>query len=202
MKTKLFFLAAILFVAACTEDKKLPYKIEKQELNEYLKKATFDIRLEKELERLEIREIAKTIKKENPDFNTYFISYYLPEMKIGSGAWATSHFNPDLEVKIHGIKKKEVNKLKSIEMPEGEIIGKWIDNRPYAESTIIIFKQKNQLYYRQGFKDGSYGDEKLKLKNNKYIYDNDFGEYFKIESDGNLGWYSSNGRFALAKRLK
>lgn len=36
---------------------------------------------------------------EMPYLRTYIV-YYLPGMKSGDGGWATSHFTPDLEVKL------------------------------------------------------------------------------------------------------
>src|ERR1039458_10482874 len=55
-----------------------------------------------------LRAIATKLK--NSDHGTYertFISYYLPGMKVGSGAWATSHFDPDLEICILGVRSEE-----------------------------------------------------------------------------------------------
>ena len=45
---------------------------------------------------------AKMIYKSffGPRFKRIFIDWYLPGMEIGSGVWATTHFNPRLEVKI------------------------------------------------------------------------------------------------------
>ena len=35
-------------------------------------------------------------------YERVFICYYLPGMILDSGAWATSHFNPTLQVRILG----------------------------------------------------------------------------------------------------
>jgi hypothetical protein len=35
-------------------------------------------------------------------YERVFICYYLPGMEVGAGAWATGHFNPELEVKVLG----------------------------------------------------------------------------------------------------
>lgn len=173
-------------------------KIENQELNTTLKKASFDIRLSKRISEKEIELIAQDIKKENPGFDRYFILYYLPDMKIGTGAWATSHYNPNLSVEILGISDEEEEKMANAALPSGELIGKWFDNRPYVENTMVIYKQDGVYKLRQTYKDGSFGDKDLTKKGNKFIYENDFGEYIKIESDGALGLYSENGKFATA----
>jgi hypothetical protein len=67
-------------------------------------KRSLDIRLNRTVSEEVLRAIATKLK--NSDHGTYertFISYYLPGMKVGSGAWATSHFDPDLEICILGV---------------------------------------------------------------------------------------------------
>ena len=64
-------------------------------------KRTLDIRLNRKVPEEVLRTIATQLK--NSDEHTYertFIMYYLPGMEVGSLAWATSHFDPDLQVCI------------------------------------------------------------------------------------------------------
>lgn len=178
------------------------FKIETQELNTTLKKASFNIRLDKRICEEEIELIAKNIKTKHSGFDKYFILYYLPDMKIGSGAWATSHFNPYLSVKIQGISDEDEEKMTNTILPEGELIGKWFDNRPYAENTMIIYKLNESYKLRQVFNDGSSGDKDIVKNGNKFTYENDFGEYIKIEADGTLGLYSENGKFASVNKVE
>lgn len=64
-------------------------------------KKSLDIRLEKEITKEELAGLANEIKsKVNEQYQNIFISYYLPSMEVGEGAWATTHFTPDLQVKI------------------------------------------------------------------------------------------------------
>ena len=68
-------------------------------------KYSADIRLDRKLTKSELEYLANRIYKEK-DIKNYeraFLSYYLPNMEIGSGAWATTHFNPNLEVIILGL---------------------------------------------------------------------------------------------------
>ncbi len=178
------------------------YKIEMQDLSYKPVKASFDIRIAKQLSRDEIKKIADDIKSKNPGFERYFIFYWLPDMIIGSGAWATSHFTPNLSINIQGVSEAKEKEMKASSVPTGEIIGKWYDNRPLVESTIIIYKAKGAIKVRQIYPDGSFGDKNLKQTGTKFTYPNDFGEFFKIESNGTLGWYSSNGKFATATVIK
>lgn len=178
------------------------HDVEQTQLNNYVKKATLDVRLYDKATEKQLTKLAYYLKRTTPGYANYFISYYLPDMPIGSGAWATSHFTPNLEIKIQGIDKVNEKKLTGASNPVGsEQIGKWYDSRPYVESTLIIYKLNGKLKLRQIFKDGSFSDKSLTQSGSKYIYSNDFGEFLKIESDGNLGWYSENGRFAMLRKI-
>jgi hypothetical protein len=178
------------------------YEIESKDFSKPLSKASIDIRLEKQTNEEQIRAIAHRIKQTFPGYDKYFIFYWLPEMELGTGAWATSHFTPNLIVNIIGASAEEESKMKGTDlMPEGEIIGKWYDGRAGVEKTIVIYKVGKQFKYRDIYPDGSFGDENLKKSGSKYTYANGFGEHFKIEDDGSLGWYSANGRFATAQKV-
>jgi len=98
--------------------------------------------------------------------------------------------------------EEEEKTTKTTAIPDGKIIGKWYDSRPYAESTIIIFIKSNVINAREIYKDGSFGDKGLTQKGTKYIYENDFDEFYKIESDGNLGLYSQNWKYAVANKVQ
>ncbi len=63
----------------------------------------FRLRTTRELTRAEIRKIAERLRDERAERT--FIVYYLPGMDVDAGAWASSHFNPDLEIRIYGREK-------------------------------------------------------------------------------------------------
>lgn len=171
------------------------FQIVSEQLNKSLNKAMFDLRIQEKLEENEIIAIANSLKSNHEGFERYFISYLLPNMEPGKGAWATSHFDTNLEVKILGLSKLEEEKLKSTEDPEGEIIGKWLDESPGMSNLTIIYKVRDEYKMRQTFKDGSSSDKKLTKEKNKYVYQNDFGEFVRVEDDGSLSWYDESGKF-------
>ena len=66
-------------------------------------KLSMDIRLEHEVSEDFLSTLALKLQRDEPTkYDRIFICYYLPEMTPGSGAWATSHFDPGLEVTILG----------------------------------------------------------------------------------------------------
>ncbi|MCK4871080.1 MAG: hypothetical protein KAS93_08225 [Gammaproteobacteria bacterium] len=48
-----------------------------------------------------IAKLSKEIVRKNRGFKTYFICFYLPDMKLDAGAFATGHHNLKLKVRIH-----------------------------------------------------------------------------------------------------
>ena len=175
------------------------YTIENQNFLKKMK-ATFDVRLEDKISKEAIKAIANDIKRNNPGYDKYFIIYLLPGMEINNGAWATSHFNPSLEVNILGRQTDDTSKIdkSSSDINEEKIIGKWEDNT--LGKLFIIHKDSSNYKLRTIYKDGSFGDKKLTKKGNIYKFDNR-ESYIKIEKNGYLGWYDQDGRFLKLKGL-
>ena len=71
--------------------------IEKSSLHKI--KLSIDIRLEREVPESFLRKFALKLREDEPvKYDRIFILYYLPGMEIDAGAWASSHFNPNLKV--------------------------------------------------------------------------------------------------------
>lgn len=130
-------------------------------------------------------------------------------MAPGAGAWATSHFNPNLEVRILGttIEEEKTLKGKSEKLP-GEIIGQWLDEVPYVCAKYTLIKNNGKIIMRQKFKNGSSSEKEMVQKNQsgRLRFEekggNDFGEYYLIERNGNLGAYDSDGFIRTMSAIK
>lgn len=169
-------------------------------------KKTIYIQIPEQLTEQQLTEIATFLRNENNQYERLFIFYLLPEMKIGSGAWATTHYNTSLEVNILGASEtEEEEEMKSDLDVEGEVIGKWYDNSPYMEHSIIIYKQNDVYKLKETYKDGSINEKELEYIDlngkSKFIYENDHGEYLLIESDGRLGQYDKEGLISKAEEV-
>ena len=122
------------------------------------------IRLDEKLTEKKIGAIAVQVKSsDSQKYNRTFIEYYLPEMKVGDGAWATSHYNPDLKVKILGLSLEAEAEQKKQEVdPSKDVIGVWFDERPYVGAKLILYRKNGSLYINTKYKDGSESTKKLK----------------------------------------
>ena len=173
-------------------------------------KASLDVRLAKRITKQKLTEIANGLHafadNKQPRL---FIVYYLPEMQIDAGGWATSHFNPKLTVKILGASKEEHQKLvvkTKSKTPSEEIIGSWTVNIA-PSSTITFFRKSGKTFMRRRFKDGSIGEHELMIRKvgsqTRYRQkDGHPADYFIITSSGDLGHCDDEGMWATSKRIK
>ena len=163
-------------------------------------KTMIDIRLNSEVNEEILYKIANELRGDGRrKYQRVFICYYLPDMEVGTGAWATSHFNPDLDVKILGLSKKEKSQLlEETASSKANIFGRWIDDSPFVAGVYVITKKGNIFELSIKFKDGSEMTSKLIEKNvggqKRWMEeDNDFGEYYVLNEDGTLSQYDNEG---------
>jgi len=210
-------LVAVLFLVATPASEKL--KISSNEIQytiineeKFLNiKTSLDIRLKSEVNKETIKKIAHELRKDGRrNYQRVFINYYLPGMKVGEGAYALSHFNPNLEVQIMGLTKEEKTQLlKKTSLSESNLIGRWIDDSPYSGKVITISRNANtlELSIKSSYKDGSEGSKKLieKIVNGqkRWIEEgNVFGEYYVLNNDGNLSIYDAKDLIKTYPKIK
>lgn len=179
LTSKIFISAiTIMFVISCGQYalEKYNCKILDTETMKTIKKIIY-IQIPEQLTEPQLKEIAAQMRNENRNYERLFIFYLLPEMEIGFGAWATTHYNTELEISIMGANKAEEEILKNPELPKGEIIGKWYDKTPYMEHSVMIFKTDGKYKMKETYKDGSASEKDLQYsKSNgksKFVYKND-----------------------------
>ena len=144
---------------------KMPlYSIVKDEELRNIKRSV-EVRLEERITEAELTIIANEIKsKKRTSYERTFIEYFMPGMISGQGCWATTHFNPDLVVRILGASKELLEQV--IESEEQakqagdniEIIGRW---DPLNRSVVTIKLQNEESIVSRQFPDGSGRDYPL-----------------------------------------
>jgi hypothetical protein len=88
-----------------------------------------------------LREIALKVKarEERPHERTA-IFYYLPVdfAELSGLPWASSHFNPEVKVKILGLSKEDEDRLRSMKLEhKGKRIGAWLQDNQYKSLDLI-----------------------------------------------------------------
>lgn len=173
-------------------------------------KRSIDVRLDKKVSVEVLRTIAQKLKNmERKKYERIFIAYYLPNMKVGAGAWATSHFDPELKVRILGLTAEEEEKIaQAAKSTSRDVIGIWMDDRPYVGATITIYRENEKLYLESKYKDGSGSTEEMTETQStigaKLVEKggNPHGEYFVLDKKGNLQAGGNNGIFLEYKKLR
>lgn len=172
-------------------------------------KRSLDVRLNKKVSEENLRVIALKLKADDPrNYERTFIAYYLPDMTIGAGAWATAHFNPNLEVRILGLTAEAEKTLTQEPVPENrEIIGRWLDESPFVGSRITIYREGGTLYVEQKYKDGSSSNKELVEKSSPLgrrfdeVGGSTAGDHWILDSRGNLQLRDNEGLISTARKI-
>lgn len=173
-------------------------------------KRSLDVRLSEKVSKETLRTLALELKsKDQRDYKRTFIDYYLPGMEVGAGAWATTHFTPDLEVRILGSTVEEQQALEAAPVPDGrEIVGQWIDDRPFFGVRLTLYRKEGTLYMEQRFKDGSSGVDEVREDQSRLgrrfekSDGSGEGDYWLIDSHGDLQIRDGEGLIATARRIE
>ena len=207
-KIKLLVAITGLFTLfACSDNASdLPkYKITEDTVKGNIKR-TVEVELPSRTDEETLRALAEKIRDiSNVDVERTFIGYRISGDHKNQSYWATTHYNPSLEVKILGESASDYEKIKNTGLPEGGVLGTWMANWGY-EYKMIAYKKGDQTYIRSIFDDGSSSDEvyeqsqsekgiKLQDEGGK-----ERGEYFIINPEGHLEFWSENGNYYTAPK--
>jgi hypothetical protein len=207
---RIIYILTVLCLTACGGGLNIPddvkWEITKEEPNEVLSKNNIEVKLNKKVDEKILKEIALEIRKDRKQYDKLWIFYHIPNMTSGM-AWATTHFTPDLEVQIIGSTETEDQETSKTTNIDGEILGKWRSEKSLMGAALILFKnQEGKLMMRIVFKNGSTMDSEIVESKQdgktKYQDDNEHGEYYILESNGNLGMYGNDGKFDEAVKIE
>ncbi len=172
-------------------------------------KLSLDIILKNKVSEEQLRQFALTLKNnERKKYKRIFMGWYLPEMEIGAGAWATTHFNPNLEVKILGVTaKEERNLINSDKNYKGTIIGKWFDDSISGGKTTLVDNNGIITMYIEFTDKSIYKkemDESFQLNFLRYEDKggNDFGEYYLINENKELEIHGTSGLIRTLRTIQ
>jgi len=177
-------------------------------------KYTYNIRLSNnKLSEHELSELAWELKSRlDKEYDRIFINYYLPDDIVGSGAWATSHFDPTLKVKIIGLTPSDIaglrNKSTSLNKKRNseKMIGKWIAQGYGGVYYLVLYESHGKIYLAMRDSQSSIETEMIiQNKHGRNIYvekdGNQFGEYYVINIDGYLEVYDYQGYIERYERI-
>lgn len=172
-------------------------------------KRSLDVRLNKKVSEPVLRAIALKLKSQ--DSRTYertFIGYLLPGMKVNAGAWATTHFNPSLEVEILGMTLEDEELLLAEHPSEvsRDVIASGLDDSPFALAQKVTIYREGRKFFMEGWYKGETLPPKKLVKvdfklGTRYEYKSAFGEYYLLDSRGNLEIWDRDGFIVALRRV-
>jgi len=169
------------------------------------------VRLTDKIGDKELLSLAEKVKKEiNAVSDIGIIFFLLPEMKLKDGAWAAVDFKPEMNIRLLGLSISAESNIRSSLDNITDYFGLWLDNSSDDEIIIRIRINKNDGYIFEYITAAeqapdSFGKKlKRKLRNGKIIFiDTDHeGQYFQIETNGDLSVYDILGFVETYKMLK
>lgn len=187
------------------------YKVLEDEVDGRIKR-TVKVELSSRTDEHFLEEIAEEIKKlSKKKVERTFIGYWIAGENNTEGYWATTNYNPDLDVKIMGLSGTDYNKLVNAKAEvDGEILGTWMISRGVVEYKNVAYKKvgDDKVYlvnqHVSGSTEQAYKatetDDGLKLVDARD--DEDYDEYLVINNEGELEFWSENGNFYTARPLK
>tara|TARA_B110001450_G_scaffold228177_1_gene227982 strand:- start:17 stop:682 length:666 start_codon:yes stop_codon:yes gene_type:complete len=199
-------IAILLILVACSDNApNLPeYKIHK-ETNKGNKRSV-EVELSSRTNEETLITLAEKIHvSSNMDIQRTFIRYRIAGGDKNEPYWATTHYDPDLEVKIFGATASDYEKIKNTALPKGEVLGAWMASWG-RDFKIIAYKQDGHTYIREVYGGGSARDgiyELSQSKEGRKLQDEGgkvHGEYFIINPKGNLEFWSKNGNYYTTYR--
>ncbi len=211
----LFFMVAIMgFNPACRESPSIATSGDPKESPSYtiIKSETFhdikrslEVRLSERISKEKLRDIAHELKsQESRNYDRTFIVYYLPSMDSEGRGWATTHFNPDLEIRILGSTKVTHEQIEeSLEAKLSDnVVGRW--ETEFSE-VITFFQKGGTLFKHTIYADGSERTEKLTIQRvdseARYRTENSHpSDYMVITENGNLAFGDNTGIWSTAPK--
>lgn len=183
----------------------IEYHITKNVIDKGDDRYLINVEINKVVDEATIKLISDYIKATNTDASNMRMFFAIKG--VGRGAWARVDYLPNYELDMLGPTVQENNNLEDAsvkDIKDAEIIGKWKDLTSFSVRTLIIYKIGEKLFIRWFYEDKSYDDVNLKKQNDKYnvVNRNGYDEWYVIESNGNLGTYSSKGKFSEATPIK
>ncbi len=164
-------------------------------------KRSVDVRLNRKVSKEVLEALGNKIKnQDSSNYERTFVGYYLPGMKVNAGYWATTHFNPNLEVRILGLPLEQENgPPETVSDPSREIVGIWIQEEQPLPGRVTIFSQDGSVFMEKTFRDGSVSKDKMveQASNDgrkfmKATRTRAGDDYYLIDKQGNLQLWSQD----------
>lgn len=154
----------------------------------------------------DLTSIALKIKRQaGGRYQRIFIMYFLPGMNTKEGAWATTHFNPDLAINILGSTietEAALLRLSTSGAETKDYIGQWKDSDTPSLGTLIrIYRDGGRFFMEKYYADGvGEPNELIAFSDSgqvRFVDVDELGTYLRQLNDAEYWELRPNGRLAV-----
>ena len=173
-------------------------------------KRMVDVKLNMKVPPAVLREIALEVKsKESRQYERTFIFVYLPDKVPGveNEPWATTHFNPTLEVKILGLTREAEESLSKLPIRfAGKKVGAWLIEMQNVSNLSLISEDSGTIKLAEILPSGTRFDSEmveLPSARGRRFKKVKGDEIYEVDPEGNLRMYDGfePGAFAASPPL-
>jgi flagellar basal body-associated protein FliL len=162
------------------------------------------VELKERLSKQQLEQLAHEIKDaDSSRYDKVFILYRIEGEKSVT-AWASSNFEPDLNIKIYGLELSDFQKLLKMKTDvNGDVIGKWVSPNGFSDHIIIFYKNNGKVFKQDIYIDATLSPDELVQHGSKYRYkDPKSTTTFVIDANGTLEEWNDSGKFYTALKLE
>ncbi len=189
--------------------KDFTYIITKDESNVATEKNQLYVELNQKVTEGQIATLAEELFNSKEKQRRFYIFYSLKSTEDAHVYWATSHFDPELEITINGSTSAEEKIVKNnTGKVDGKVIGNFYEEE-LSSSSYTVYEKNNKVFIKSISKDNVSAINEMKRSEIatgiKLEYSNDSfnGEYFILTKDNKLEFYNKNNeKFAIGSILK
>lgn len=206
-------IAAFLILTSCSDvvGDTVAYEITKDEVvqtSQTTSKRTVDVELSSRVDKEVLRKIGEDIYSlPKQQSNPTFISYFLNSERGGDALWATTHYKDGLNVELIGLDPVGFDVLKNAALPEGQVLGSWLNKTGGFEYRMTVYKKGSQTYIETYHVDGSKGDNPYSLTSTNTGYRlsdkrmDEEGEAYIVNKNGDLELWVRGELINTARRI-
>lgn len=188
------------------DESKIEFNIRSEDTKRNVKRVV-EIDLQHRISEVEIKTISEQVKaNQDKEYERTFLLFFIPDMK--ESAWATVSYDPDYKLNIIGSTASEHEGLNNRDIiVTGEKIGEWNANWGF-EYKVLYEEKDGKILSRHIFSEGESKPLEMHIVsiNGEKAYQDDIskdhGEYYIINNDGDLEYWSVNGKYYTAIKSK
>lgn len=165
-------------------------------------KRTVEVALTARISETELTVIANAIKAAaSQETERTFIGYRVDGKTTGT-YWATTHYDPALKVTIQGMPLEDYKTLQAFDVDKvyPHAVGAWLRDDGF-HYLMIAYEKGGKHFIDSVFASGEKNTEEMLAKRlpdgglRLEEPDNGFGEYYVVDTSGNLQGWSENGQY-------